>query len=168
MAAAAAGNLHRARVLAADESVAARRQAWWSIPDKLDGNGATVAQLVAELRAMIDDAATALTERHRAEIVALDEREKQFGVRGSGRRDIEAQHRREHRQFRTDEIRFGLATLTTRYRDQIASQPDPAADRCAFQAIDRLRATAESLIRSPNEPLALQALLLDLPPTPHR
>ena len=164
VAAAAAGNLHRARVLAADESVAARREAWWSIPDKLDGNGATVAQLVAELRAMIDDAAVALTERHRVEIVALDEREKQFGVRGSGRRDIEAQHRREHRQFRTDEIRFGLATLTTRYRDQIASQPDPAADRRAFQAIDRLRATAESLIRSPNEPLALQALLLDLPP----
>ena len=168
VAAAAAGNLHRARVLAADESVAARRQAWWSIPDKLDGNGATVAQLVAELRSMIDDAAAALTERHRAEIVSLDKREKQFGVRGSGRRDIEAQHRREHRQFRTDEIRFGLATLTTRYRDQIASRPDPAADRRAFQAIDRLRATAESLIRSPNEPLALQALLLDLPPTPHR
>lgn len=164
VAAAAAGNLHRARVLAADERVAARREAWWTIPDQLDGQGATVAQIVAELRAMIDDAATALTERHRAEIVALDEREKQFGVRGSGRRDIEAQHRREHRQFRTDEIRFGLATLTARYRDQVASQPDPATDRRAFKAIDRLRATAESLIRSPNEALALQALLLDLPP----
>ena len=167
VAVAAAGNLHRARVLAADESVAARREAWWAIPDQLDGQGATVAQIVAELRDMIDDAATALTERHRAEIAALDEREKQFGVRGSGRRDIEAQHRREHRQFRTDEIRFGLATLAARYRDQIASQPDPATDRRAFKAIDRLRATAESLIRSPNEALALQALLLDLPPTVH-
>ena len=166
VAAAAAGNLHRARVLAADERVAARREAWWSLPDRLDGHGATVAELVAELRALIDDAGVALTERHVAEIAALEAREKQFGVRGSGRRDIEAQHRREHRQFRTDEIRFGLATLTACYREQIASELiDPAADRRAMRAIDRLRATAESLIRSPNEALALQALLLDLPPT---
>ncbi len=164
VAAAAAGNLHRARILAADERVAARREAWWSIPDRLDGHGATVAELVAELRSLIDDAGVALTERHRAEIAALDEREKRFGTRGSGRRDMEAQHRREHRQFRTDEIRFGLATLTARYREQVASEPsDPAADRRAIRAIDRLRATAESLIRSPNEALTLQALFLDLP-----
>ncbi len=165
---AAAGNLHRARVLATDERVAARREAWWSVPDRLDGTGAAVAQLTAELRAMIDDAAGALTDRHRAEAAALEQREEQFGVRGSGRAAIEAQHKREHRQFRTDEIRFGLATLGARYRDQIASSPDddPAAARqaaAAGRAIDRLRATAESLIRSPNESLALQALLLDLP-----
>ena len=165
VAAAAAGNLHRARVLAADKRVAARREAWWGAPDRLDGAGATVALLVAELREMIDEAGAALTERHRAEMAALDEREARFGTRGSGRRDIEAQHKREHRQFRTDEIRFGLATLGARYREQIALQPgDPASDRRAMRAIDRLRATAESLIRSPNEALALQALLLDLPP----
>ena len=168
VAAAAAGNLHRARVLATDERVASRRDAWWAIPDQLDGTGATVARLIAELRALIDDASGALTARHRTELAALDEREEQFGVRGSGRSTIEAQHRREHRQFRTDEIRFGLATLTARYREQITVQPgvsDTAADRRAIKAIDRLRVTAESLIRSPNEALALQALLLDLPPT---
>ena len=169
VAAAAAGNLHRARVLATDERVAARHEAWWSVPDRLDGTGAAVALLVSELRAMIDEAGGALTERHRAETVALEEREEQFGIRGSGRATIEAQHKREHRQFRTDEIRFGLATLGARYRDQITSSPgnDPAAIRraaAAMRAIDRLRATAESLIRSPNEALALQALLLDLPP----
>ncbi len=163
-AAVAAGNLHRARVLATDERVAARREAWWKVPDRLDGTGATVALLVAELRAMIDEASGALTERHRTEIAALNEREERFGVRGSGRSAIEAQHKREHRQFRTDEIRFGLATLAARYRDQITSEPrDPATDRRAIRAIDRLRATSESLIRSPNEALALQALLLDLP-----
>ena len=168
VAVAAAGNLHRARILATDERVAARREAWWNVPDRLDGTGAAVALLVAELRAMIDEAGGALTERHRAETVALEEREEQFGVRGSGRAAIEAQHKREHRQFRTDEIRFGLATLTARYRDQISSSPgdDPAAIRraaAAMRAIDRLRATAESLIRSPNEALSLQALFLDLP-----
>ena len=165
VAAAAAGNIHRARVLAADERVAARRKAWWKAPDRLDGTGAAVAGVVGELRELIDKAGEALTERHRAEIVALDEREAQFGSRGSGRRDIEARHRREHRQFRTDEIRFGLATLGARYRRRIGSESqDPAADRRAMEAIDRLRATAESLIRSPNEALALQALFLDLPP----
>ncbi len=164
VAAAAAGNLHRARVLATDERVAARRDAWWRVPDRLDGTGAAVALVVAELRAMIDEAAGALTERHREEVAALAEHEERFGARGSGRAAIEAQHKREHRQFRTDEIRFGLATLGTRYRDQITSEPhDPAADRRALRAIDRLRATSESLIRSPNEALALQALLLDLP-----
>ncbi len=164
VAAAAAGNLHRARVLATDERVAARREAWWTVPDRLDGTGAAVAVAVAELRALIDDAAVALTERHRAEIVALEQREKQFGVRGSGRAAIEAQHKREHRQFRTDEIRFGLATIGARYREQIVASPDdsPAA---AMGALDRLRATADSLIRSPNEALALHALLLDLPPS---
>ena len=165
VAAAAAGNLHRARVLAADERVAARREAWWGAPDRLDGTGAQVASLVTELRELIDEAGTALTERHRAEMADLDEREARFGTRGSGRRDIEAQHKREHRQFRTDEIRFGLATLTSRYREQMAAEShDPASDRRAMRAIDRLRATAESLIRSPNEALALQALFLDLPP----
>ena len=169
VAAAAAGNLHRARVLATDDRVAARRDAWWKVPDRLDGTGAAVALLVAELRAMIDEAGGALTERHRAEIVALDQREEHFGVRGSGRSAIEAHHKREHRQFRTDEIRFGLATLGARYRDEITLVPDDgaAANRqaaAAMRAVDRLRATAESLIRSPNEALALQALLLDLPP----
>lgn len=168
VATAAAGNLHRARVLATDERVAARHEAWWKVPDRLDRTGATVALLVAELRAMIDEAGSALTERHRTEIAALDEREEHFGARGSGRAAIEARHKREHRQFRTDEIRFGLATLAARYRSEIASEPgdDPAANRRAtgaMRALDRLRATAESLIRSPNEALALQALLLDLP-----
>ena len=170
VAAAAAGNLHRARVLATDERVAARREAWWNVPDRLDGSGAAVALLVAELRSMIDEAGGALTERHRAEIVALDQREEHFGVRGSARSVIEAQHKREHRQFRTDEIRFGLATLGARYRGEITSMPGEgaAANRraaAAMRAVDRLRATAESLIRSPNEALALQALLLDLPPS---
>ena len=164
-AAAAAGNLHRARVLATDERVAARRQAWWSIPDRLDGTGATVALLVAEVRALISEAGQALDERHGAEMDALTEREEHFGARGSGRSAVEARHRREHRQFRTDEIRFGLATLAARYREHVVSageRPDPRW----MQAVDRLRATSDCLSRSPNEALALQALLLDLTPAP--
>ena len=158
VASAADGNLHRARVLAVDDRVSARRQAWWTIPDRLDGSGAAVVVLTSEVRDLITEAGESLTGRHGAEKAALDAQEERFGTRGSGRAAMEARHRREHRQFRTDELRFGLAVLTARYRERIVED----GDERAIQAVERLRATSESLIRSPNEALALQALFLDL------
>ena len=46
---AAGGRLDRARLLASDPGFAARRAAWRSVPSRLDGTGATVAVLAAEL-----------------------------------------------------------------------------------------------------------------------
>ncbi len=177
VAAICAGNLTRARILAVDERVMTRREAWWSVPDRLDGSGAAVAILSAELRALIDEAAETLKKRHLQEAEKLAADEAEHGVRGSGRAAVEAQHKREQRQFRNDEIRFGLATLAARYREQIrssstsnppeaSSQIESSQTEAAMSAISRLRITAENLIRSPNESLALQSLLLDLPPTP--
>ncbi len=166
LAGAAGGNLHRARVLAGDEQVMTRRDAWWSVPDRLDGTGATVWVLVDEVRELITEAGKFLEQRHRVEAEAQDQREEQLGARGSGRSVLEARQRRELRQFRTDEIRFGLATLAARYREQVVSsahRDDGSGDLPGVQALRRLHATAESLTRSPNEALALQALLLDLP-----
>lgn len=158
---AAAGNLDRARVLARDSRVAARHSAWRSIPERLDGTGAAVAVMVEEVRALLTEALEPLTARHQDELAELDQREEQLGTRGSGRAHTEARHRREARQFRTEELRFGLATLAARYR------PRPgAADPPRLRAVDRLRRTYQDLIRNPNEALALQALLLDLPPLP--
>jgi hypothetical protein len=37
-----------------------------------------------------------------------------------------------------------------------------------MDAIERLRAAADALVRNPNEALWLQGLLLDLPPAPTR
>ncbi len=163
LAVAAAGDLHRARILAADERVAARRDAWWSIPDRLDGSGAAVAVLVSEVRELISEAGRSLEEQHAAEMEALAEREERFGMRGSGRGATEARHRREQRQFRTDEVRFGLATLASRYH-AMALQSAGTPDLRGTHALRLLRATAESLARNPNEALSLQALLLDLEP----
>ncbi|MEZ5168133.1 MAG: hypothetical protein R2695_17220 [Acidimicrobiales bacterium] len=162
VAAAANGDLARARVLVLDERLAARRDAWHGVPDRLDGTGAAVGALVEELRAMIDDAAAACDARHGEELAALDAREEQLGTRGSGRREMETRHRRELRQYRTDELRFGLATLARRYRDAVQGQTGPAS----FGAVDRIRAASEALIRNPNEALLLQALLVALPPLP--
>ncbi len=170
IAAAAGGDLNRARLLAADSDVLARRDMWHSIPTRLNGTGATVVTLVDDLRQMIDKAAVPLQAKHQEEIEALSRREKDFGTRGSGRTEIEARHRRELRQLRTDELRFGLATLAQRYRSAITEHTPEGAEQtpavttdAALSAIDRIRETAASLIRNPNEPLALQALLVDLP-----
>jgi DNA polymerase-3 subunit delta' len=161
VAAAANGDLARARVLVLDERLAARRDGWWSVPDRLDGTGAAAGALVEELRMMIDDAAAARVARHDEELAALEEREEQLGTRGSGRREMETRHRRELRQYRTDELRFGLATLARRYHEAIAAG-DPRQG--PLDAVDRIRHASEALIRNPNEALLLQALFVRLPP----
>ncbi len=160
VAAAASGSMERARVLTDDDRLAARRESWWSIPDRLDGTGAAVAALVEEVRGLIDDAGDAKARVHEAELVALDEREEQLGTRGSGRRDLEARQRRELRQFRTEELRFGLSTLAGRYREAVVSGDERHG---VLEASRHLRDTADSLVRNPNEALALQNLLLKLP-----
>jgi DNA polymerase-3 subunit delta' len=162
VAAAAGGSVQRARDLTKDERLATRRDAWWGAPSRLDGTGAAVAVVVEELRALIDEASESAGtgERHRAELASLDEREEQLGMRGSGRRDLEARQRRELRQLRTDELRFGLSTLAGRYREAIIGGDERAG---VLGAASHIRATHESLKRNPNEALALQALLLKLP-----
>jgi len=160
VAAAAGGSVARARDLVTDDRLASRRDAWWSIPERLDGSGASVAVLVEEVRGLIDDANTGTVDRHAVELEQLDEREEQLGTRGSGRRDLEARHRRELRQFRTDELRIGLATLAGRYREAMVAGDEREG---VLAAATHIRATHESLERNPNEALALQALLLKLP-----
>jgi DNA polymerase-3 subunit delta' len=160
-AAAAAGDLDRARTLASDVRLALRHQAWRDVPGRLDGTGALAAAQVAELQAMIGDALEPLRERQAAEVAALDEQIEQFGLRGSGRKDLETRHKREVRRFRTAELRFGLATLAAAYRDALA-ELGPRRD--LVDAVDRIDAAAVALQRYPNETLLLQALLAQLPP----
>jgi DNA polymerase-3 subunit delta' len=143
IATASGGNVDRAVLLAGDERFVARRDAWHDVPSRLDGAGSTVADLVANLRALIDDAQVPLDERQARERDDIDAWEEQFGARGSRRRQLDERHRRETRLLREDELR----------RD-----PAPVAD-----AIGRITAGAEALIRNPNEALFLEALLLRLP-----
>jgi len=158
---AAGGSMSRAVTLATDERLAARRDAWWSIPQRLDGTGAAIAVLVDEVRGLIDDANANRVAQHQAELDDLAEREERLGTRGSGRKDLEARHRREVRQFRTDELRFGLSTLSHRYRTALIEGDERAS---VLAAVDALGQTQDALVRNPNEALALQALLLRLPP----
>jgi len=164
LAAASAGSMARARLLVDDPAFRGRRDAWNSVPDRLDGSGAAVAVLVAELRGLIDDAQGPVEERHRVELEALAEREEAFGTRGSGRRELADRHKREVRRHRDDELRFGLATLARAYLDRAhEGGVRPSAEAC-LAATERITGATGELVRNPNEALLLQALLLDLPP----
>ena len=160
---ASGGRLDRARLLASDPGFGARREVWRTLPFRLDGTGATVAVLAAELVELLGDAAVEpLRARHAAELAALEARVERTGERGAGRSTLAERHKRELRRLRTDELRFGLATLAETYRDALIAH---AADtRACVAAVEAVQATAEALVRNPKEDLLLQALLLRLPP----
>jgi DNA polymerase-3 subunit delta' len=160
-ASAAGGDLDRARTLATDDRLALRHAAWREAPRRLDGTGARAAEVVAELQSMIGDALGPLQERQAAEAAALDEQIERFGLRGAGRKDLEARHKREVRRFRTAELRFGLATLAGVYRDALVAARTPRRD--LVDATARIEAAAVALQRYPNETLLLQALVARLP-----
>jgi DNA polymerase III subunit delta' len=162
-AAAAAGDLRRARVLASDPRLALRRDAWHAAPARLDGAGHAAVRIADELLAMIDDTAGPLELRQVTERQHLEERVARYGERGSGRKALEDRHKRELRRHRADELRFGLAVLARRYRDAAVASERPAP---YLDAVGAVRLTAEGLIRNPNERLQLVALLARLPPLP--
>ncbi|HEY2330916.1 MAG TPA: hypothetical protein VGH94_03285 [Acidimicrobiales bacterium] len=164
---ASGGDLERARLLVTDDRLAGRSAAWASVPDRLDGTGAAVAVLVEELRAMIDDAAAPLAASQAEEVRVLEELVAARGERGSGRRRLEEAHRREQRRHRTEELRYGLTILASRYRDALVAAADGAAPSrrdgadllASLAKIDR---ASRALARNPNETLLLESLLLGL------
>ncbi len=158
-AAASGGRLDRARLLASDQGFAARRAAWRDAAARLDGTGAAVVTLADELMASGETVLRPLEQRQAAEMAEAEERARLYGERGSARRELEARHRREQRRLRTDELRFGLATLASGYRDRLAAGPDTQA---CLEALDAIAAANEALARNPNQTLLLQALLVRL------
>ena len=163
----AGGRLDRARLLAVDPGFAARRDVWRSIPGRLDGTGATVSVLAAELGDLLGAAGVGpLEARQATELAELAERVERTGERGAGRKILTDRHKRELRRLRHDELRFGLATLAGVYGDAMAS---PSGDaRASVDAVAAIQAAAEAMVRNPTEALLLQDLLLRLPPLADR
>lgn len=163
VAAASAGRIERARLLARDPGFRARQEAWRSVPQRLDGTGAAIAVLAEELSASIETVLEPLKARQEAEVAEIEERIGRYGERGSGRKEVEERHKREARRVRADELRFGMAALAGVYRDRLVIGPAGAGGRAgAVRAIRSLDHAAESLIRNPNEALLLQGLLVSL------
>lgn len=156
----AGGDVGRARLLATDPQVEARRAAWHAVPERLDGRGNRVAVLVDELRELVDAAAAPLAGRHETELAEAEAEAERYGQKATTK-DLKERHRRELRNLRRTELEFGLAVLARRYRDELAGHPR-AADVAA--AIDRLTEAGEGLTFNPSEPLFLQGLFCSLPP----
>ncbi len=160
---AASGDLDRARLLSGDDALVERAELWRSVPGRLNGRGAVVAELVSQLREGMDAAAEPLEVRHAGELEELAARVEALGERGSGRSDLVARQKREVRKLRTDELQFGLATLARHYRNELVAGDGSRESRHhPQQCLDYIRATTEAVVRNPNEALLLQSLLLRL------
>lgn len=158
----AGGNLTRARVLAADPELVARRAAFATVPSRLDGTGATVVATCRELNEMMDSSAAPLAARQEREAAELEARVAATGERGGGRKTLEDKHKRELRRHRVDELRSGLAVIAGEYRDALVENR-AARPEAATRAVARIHEALDALERNPNELLLLQALLIELP-----
>ncbi len=152
------GDLHRASDLINDQKVTDRFLMWGSLLDRLDNEGHVIAELVEEIRNSLDDAQVVIDKRHIQELEVLAEREESLGIRGSGRKELEANQKREIRRFRIDELQFGFTTLVSVIRDKIEVTPSEALTR----SIEHIRRANAALKRNPNEGLLLQGLLISL------
>lgn len=163
VAVAAGGNVERARLLVTDPNVSARKEAWYHVPEHLDGTGTTVMKHVGQLLQLVEDALEPLDRRQREELGEVEDRIERLGEKGSARKHLEVRHNRERRRLRTDELRFGLGVMAARYRDQLSTGGGAAEFLQAGRAIQTL---AESLVHNRREDLALEDLLIHLPPLP--
>ena len=162
-AAAAAGNITRARLLATDDRLADRLDAFADVPYRLDGTGATVARIVDELFAHLDTATESLAVQHQRELEELEARVALTGERGSGRKSLQDRHKRQVRKARTDELRTGLSAIARSYHAMVTAQPPHPASDDYVRAITKIHKTMGTLGLNANEELALQALLLQCP-----
>lgn len=156
------GSLTQARLLGSDPNAASRRALWYSIPDRLDGSGATTATLVDEVQTRTDELVAPLGERQAAELAGFDARAEMTGGTVAGeRRALLERHKREQRRVRRTDLRAGLSALVARYRDALV---DGGSSGDLLVAADAVQELVERLSFNPNDGLQLQALFLTLPP----
>ena len=160
-AAAAGGDLGRARLLATDGSLLDRLDAWGAAPAALDGTGHAVMCLVEQLTGRLDEAAAPLVAAQAAELEELQAGAEATGVRLTGVKTIEQRHKREQRRQRADELRLGLSTMGRWYRDALVDGRLEAG--VASTAIDAVNEASDALDRNPSERLWLAALFTRLP-----
>ncbi len=165
----AGGSLATARLLAADPQASVRRAAFAGLAHRLDGTGATVAAIVDELLGLVEASLAPLRAQQAAEIAELQERMARVGQRGSARKALEDEHKRQLRRARTDELRAGLSALAGSYRDTLGAAHGDTRTAAVAERLAAVAAIGEAirfLDRNVNETLLLQSLLLRLPALP--
>ncbi len=174
-ASAAHGNAGRAWRLAGDPGFSARRDAWRSVPARLDGTGATAWALASELSAAVEESLEPLRARHREELEEIGGNAPKRSERSStGRRQAEERHHRLERRYRTEELRVGLGELAASYRDRLTTGSAGGAStrhvtsrtRSTLVAIETIEVAAQALERNANEMLLMEALMVALSDLP--
>jgi DNA polymerase III subunit delta' len=171
-AAAANGNLRRARVLVRDPELATRVASWRSVPERLTGTPASSSRVAQQISASLDEAITPLQLLQEEEMARRTSDAREMGQRAvSNRRDVEAQFKREQRRFRLDELRFGFSALTGVYRERLAENLEASASGDArseyrvgasLRAIDVVAEANRRLSTNVDETLLLHDLMLSL------
>jgi len=159
----AGGSLVRARILVTDSALAERQAAFAAVPYQLDGSGAAVARAVENVTALIERAAEPLLAQQEAELEALEQRVKLVGERGSGRRVLAEQHKRQLRKFKTDELREGLALIAAEYHKVVVSLQDGVDPAIYERAVHEVYDAALAMSLNVNEVLLLHALFAKCP-----
>lgn len=160
---AAQGSMSRARLLANDRDLQDRLHAFASVPRRINGTGSVAEEIVTELLSMIDDSAAPLIERHENEASEMEERMGQMGVRKSGKKALEDQHKRELRRHRTDELRSGLVQIAATYRDELVSNSAINRPTAYTDAIARIHDAMSRLALNVNETVLMRDLIWSLP-----
>lgn len=158
------GRLDRARVLALDKTVEARRELWESALSRLNGTGAAVASVVADAQAAITDLTEPVAERMQADLKAETARAKDHGLRPESKKDAEARQKRVLRRITADEIRWGLTIMAEQARAVLS---DPQRSRHAAEILQVIHETSAALDRNPHEGLLLMAAFSRLTPLAH-
>ena len=158
-----AGSMSRAKLLASDPQLAQRRDFFANIPRRIDGTGATVAAIVEQILAFIDDAVEPLSNQHAQEVVDTEKTLAKMGVKRGGKKMLEDRHKREIRRYRTDELRSGLTAIASIYRDELARNPNIHRPEAYVTAITRLHEGMRRLSLNVNEAILLRDLIWSLP-----
>ncbi|MFN2389840.1 MAG: DNA polymerase III subunit delta' [Actinomycetota bacterium] len=184
------GNLGRARELAFDESIRARRLFWTGIPRRL----ASPVDALDAAAEVIDQVAEAVTERaadQKAEVAELADAIGDGRGTATLRNSLALRHKRELRRVEQEVLGEAFATLASFYRDVLAvragggdavtnldlfdeielwSRADVPA-RGLVAAVERCLAARASLVFNANHLLATEVVLLEaarLAPAPAR
>jgi DNA polymerase-3 subunit delta' len=156
------GDLDRARLLATDDTVVARHQMWIDIPSKLDGTGAAAAEAALAIAAMIDASAENLVARQSEEFAQLKAEVEQGSATNGALKELEANHKRQQRRLRVDELRSGFATIAQELSRRLQLAPDERMIKRIDAALTSLQWASESLEFNPNESLLLHGLFVKL------
>ena len=88
-----------------------------------------------------------------------------------GRRDAEAQFKREQRRFRLEELRFGLSALSAVYRDRLVESLSAVAEgdarseyriEASLRALEEIAEATRRLSTNVDETLLLHDLMFSL------